>query len=142
MHRKSRLSSTKILGKDGMPSTAVGLRPAIFASTGMEQESGSLLVRRLSVDAAARAPLKSGKYLAQLVCHSETTNHPQMQLEGCDYQPSKYLLRNCHQLHIRCAFVDLSNLRVAIELFRRIVTHESISAEYFHALTGDALGNL
>ena len=50
-------------------------------------------------------------------------------------------LRNRHQLHVRRAFVDLADLRVAIQLFDRVVAHEAVAAVQIDRHRRDALGN-
>src|SRR5436309_407743 len=51
------------------------------------------------------------------------------------------LLGNRLQLQVRRAFVDLPDLRVAVELLDRIVLDEPVPAEEIHGERGDALGD-
>ena len=52
------------------------------------------------------------------------------------------LLGDRLQLQVGRAFVDLADLRVAVELLDRIVLHEAVAAEQVDRQRGDALGDL
>src|SRR5581483_7006806 len=55
---------------------------------------------------------------------------------------AKDVLRNRLQLQIRCALVDLTDLRVAIQLLDRVVLHESVAAEQVDGERRDPLRDL
>ena len=53
----------------------------------------------------------------------------------------KNLFRDRLQLQVRRAFVDLADLRVAIQLLDRVVLHEAVAAEQVDRERRDALGD-
>src|SRR4029453_6786610 len=54
---------------------------------------------------------------------------------------SQNLLGDRLQLQIRCAFVDLADLRVPVELLDRVLLDEPITAKKIHRQRRDAFGN-
>src|ERR1700691_5436625 len=55
---------------------------------------------------------------------------------------SEHQLGDSGQLHIRCAFVDLPDLGIAVVLLDRVVLDKAIAAKNLDRLAGDALGHL
>ncbi len=55
---------------------------------------------------------------------------------------AKQLFRDCLQLEVRRPFVDLSDLRVAIQLLDGVILDESVAAIEVDGQRGGALGNL
>src|SRR6185295_6241411 len=83
-----------------------------------------------------------------------SADHDTLRHRGAKVQPSvstasrcvvalaKKVFRNRLQLKVGRALIDLSDLRVAIELLDRVVLDESVAAEEIHRQRGDAFGDL
>jgi phosphoenolpyruvate carboxylase len=61
---------------------------------------------------------------------------------GAGAVAAEHQLGNGGQLHIRCAFVDLADLGVAVILLDRVVLHKAVAAKDLHGVAGNPLGYL